>query len=556
MSNQQQPIPTIWTTGWTTVMNTGTWRSQIPVHAWRPSPCHVDCPVSGEIPVWIAQISAGDYMGAWLTLVKHNPFPSVIGRVCHHPCENNCNRQVMESSVGINSLEHFVGDYALQQGWALPAAASAKGKKVAVVGGGPAGLSCAYQLRTLGYDVTLFEEDAELGGLLRHGIPEYRLPKKVADAEIRRVVDMGVQVKAGMCIDTAEKLKALQSDYDAVFLAIGAKKAKRLKQLSAFDKRVMDGLQFLRDVAGGAAPELGRRVVVIGGGSAAMDVARTARRMGKDVTMIALETRETLPAQEEEVVEAMEEGVVLHDGAQVSMVEEEEACLGLTCQKVRLDPDAPIGEFRPIAFEGTDFSLKADNIIVTIGQDPELDAFKQLFTLERGAILTDDEAATGQKGVFAGGDAASMMRYVSTAIGQGERAALAIALYLGDKTVEQRPVSSMDQAVKKEEINLFYFDPMARHERERASVVDRLESFDEVQKVLAETDALDEASRCFSCGACIECDNCFIFCSDMAVKKDSDLPEHYFILDQYCKGCGLCVAECPRGAVTMKVEER
>ena len=556
MSDQKQPIPTAWTTGWTTVMNTGTWRSQIPVHTWRPSPCHVDCPLGGEIPVWIAQIADGDYLGAWLTLVKHNPFPAVIGRVCHHPCEGNCNRQAMESAVGINSLEHFVGDYAIAEGWELPEPVADKGKTVAVVGSGPAGLSCAYQLRSLGYDVTLVEEETELGGLLRHGIPEYRLPRSVVEAEIKRVVDLGVQTKVGTAIDTADKLKALQGEYDAVFLAIGAKKAKRLKQLSEFDKRVMDGLEFLRDVAAGRAPQLGQRVVVIGGGSAAVDVARTARRMGKDVAMIALETRETLPAQEEEVVEALEEGIQLYDGAMVAMVEEEQACFGLSCQKVRLDPDAPIGEFRPLAFEGTDFSLKADNIIVTIGQDPELAAFKDLFVIDRGAIVIDDEAATGQKAVFAGGDAASMVRYVSTAVGQGERAALSIALFLGDKTVEQRPVIGMDEAVKKEEINLFYFEPINRHERERTSAAQRLGSFDEVQKALTEVDAQDEAARCFSCGACIECDNCFIFCSDMAVKKDEDLPEHYYILDQYCKGCGLCAAECPRGAVTMKVEER
>ena len=427
----QQPVPTIWTTGWTTVMNTGTWRSQIPIHAWRPSPCHVDCPVGGEIPVWIAQVADGDYMGAWLTLVKHNPFPAVIGRVCHHPCELNCNRQALESSVGINSLEHFVGDYAIEQGWSLPEPVAAKGGKVAVVGGGPAGLSCAYQLRSLGYDVTVFEATDALGGLLRHGIPEYRLPKAVVDAEVERIVALGVEVKLQAPIDTSEKLRQLQKDYDAVFLAIGAERAKRLAQLSVFDKRVMDGLDFLRRVAAGEKPELGERVVVIGGGSAAMDVARTVRRMGKAVSMIALETRETLPAQEEEVVEALEEGVELFAGAQVSLVEEEEACFGLTCQKVRLDPDAPPGEFRPIAFEGTDFTLKADNIIVTIGQDPEIAAFKGLFVVERGAIVTDEESGTGVEGLFAAGDVAGLVRYVSTAIGQGERAALSMALYPG-----------------------------------------------------------------------------------------------------------------------------
>ena len=188
-------IPTAWTTGYTDIFNTGTWRAATPVHEWRPSPCHVSCPIDNAIPQWIKLIGEGAYEEAWLSLVETNPFPAVTGRVCHHPCEGDCNRAVLEGPVGINGLEHFLGDQALQQGWALPAAGKPLGRRVAVVGGGPAGLSCAYHLRRLGYDVTVIEARPKLGGLLRYGIPEYRLAAEVVDKEIQRIVDLGVHVR-------------------------------------------------------------------------------------------------------------------------------------------------------------------------------------------------------------------------------------------------------------------------------------------------------------------------------------------------------------------------
>src|SRR5680860_185886 len=197
MANSQTEIPTTWTTGWTDVLETGTWRSAIPVHAWQPSPCHVRCPVGGAIPEWIRDIEEGDYHAAWLKVVENNPLPAVTGRVCHHPCESDCNREQLEGPVGVNSLEHFLGDYALGQGWELTGPAEERGQSVAVVGGGPAGLSCAYHLRRLGYEVTLFEARPELGGLLRYGIPAYRLPREVLAQEIGRIIDLGVKVRTG-----------------------------------------------------------------------------------------------------------------------------------------------------------------------------------------------------------------------------------------------------------------------------------------------------------------------------------------------------------------------
>ncbi|HZK49428.1 MAG TPA: FAD-dependent oxidoreductase, partial [Thermoleophilia bacterium] len=260
-------VPTIWTTGWTDVFNTGTWRAATPVHEWRPSPCHVDCPIGNAIPRWIKPIAEGAHEEAWLALVDTNPFPAVTGRVCHHPCEGHCNREVLEAVVGINGLEHFLGDRALEEGWALPAPGDPQGKSVAVVGGGPAGLSCAYHLRRLGYEVTVLEARPALGGLLRYGIPEYRLPAPVVDAEIRRILDLGVEVRTNTPVADAAALERLRREFDAVFVAVGAQQAKTLAHLEqgAGAGRVLDGLEYLRRCIEGVARDLGERMTVVGG---------------------------------------------------------------------------------------------------------------------------------------------------------------------------------------------------------------------------------------------------------------------------------------------------
>ncbi len=551
MAGQIKEIPPVWTTGWTDILNTGTWRSAIPVHQRTFSPCQVNCPAGGEIPVWLEQVRKGEYRQAWLTLTANNPFPAVTGRVCHHPCESFCNRKEYDGAVTINALEQFIGDLALSEGWALPQPASGKDVRVAVIGGGPAGLSCAYQLRLSGYGVTVFEENPEPGGVLRYGIPGYRLPKEIVAGEINRLLKTGIEIRANTTI-RADDIPQLEKEYAALCLAMGAPRAKTLHQFSAADPRVLNGLQFLAAVNRDDIPPLGRQVVVIGGGSVAMDVARAARRLNKQVAVLALEDRQSLPAQADEVLEALEEGVAIHDGVMVQTAAGHGEQLNLTCVKVVLDSTAPAGVLRPVPVPGTDFQLFADAVIVAVGQDPELTGYATILQVKNNIIEVDARRYTGRPGVFACGDAAGDDRFVSAAIGGGKRAAQSIKEFLAGPPALAGVGAPPPETVSFKEINTFYFPGMPRAEKETVAPRQRLQNFQEVKLNLSPAEAAVQAERCFSCGHCLKCDNCFYYCPDMAIVKDPALELGYWILDQYCKGCGLCVEECPRGAVLLK----
>lgn len=549
---QVKEIPTAWTTGWTDIFNTGTWRSAFPYHYSRPSPCHNACPISGEIATWVQQVKNKKYYDAWLTLVDNNPLPAVTGSICHHPCEQSCNRKEYDGALAINTMERFVGLLALEENWSLPKSDKITNRKVAVVGGGPAGLSAAYQLRRMGYKVTIFESRPQLGGLLRYGIPAYRLPKDILDQEIDRLLQTGIEVQTGTAV-TKEELKQLKDKYDAVFIATGAQNSKKLPQFNN-EPWLFDGLEFLEKVSKGEAPELGERVVVIGGGSAAMDVTRTAIRLGKKVYTIALETKDIMPAQKEELEEALEEGMYLYDGAMVeSVTASKEKGIRLNCIKVLLDQNVPPGVIKPIPQPGTNFSIEADNVIPSIGQDADLSVLEGIVETNGSLIKVDQNLATSEEKFFAGGDLARQDRFVSAAIGDGKLAARSIASAFGDLKVESKKA---EEEVAFKDINTFYFPIASRIEEPILDVSERIQNFKEVRVRPSETEILSEAERCFSCGNCIECDNCFYFCPDMAVKRDPSREEKYYVLEQYCKGCGLCVEECPRGAVTLKEEEK
>jgi NADPH-dependent glutamate synthase beta subunit-like oxidoreductase len=559
MGREEKKVPSIWTTGWTDILRTGTWRNAIAVHQKRPAPCHGACPVGGEIPVWVQQLRNGKVQEAWRTLVEHNPIPASIGRTCHHPCEGGCNRKEYDGAVSVNALEQYVGDLAVEEGWEFPAPTAELDRKVAVIGGGPAGLSCAYQLRRKGFQVTLYDANPELGGVLRYGVPEYRLPKKVLAAEVGRIVELGIEVVAGRRI-TAADLGELETRHAAVFIAFGAHQPKHLPQFPGGDGRVIDALAYLKSIRLGSPLLLGRKVLVIGGGSVAMDVAGSALRQGSKVRVLALETRETMPAPAEEIEDVLEEGAVLMDGAMAKSVADTGSALKLHCVKVKLDPQAPAGTIRPLEVSGTDFEFEADTVILAVGQDPELADWETRIAIDRSMVVVDGNFMTSRPGIFAAGDVAGSERFVSTAVGDGKKAAYHIAHYLGRQAAAVTDPADGElpepQEVAIADINTFYFPSLPKGERGKADPKDRKADFREIRLGLEAEQAQAQTERCFSCGNCVECNNCFYFCPDMAVVKDASSPTHYRVLDQYCKGCGCCLEECPRGAMGVKEETK
>jgi NADPH-dependent glutamate synthase beta subunit-like oxidoreductase/Pyruvate/2-oxoacid:ferredoxin oxidoreductase delta subunit len=528
--NQAALPPTTWTTGTTEANRTGTWRAALPEYRATPSPCKNACPVGGDIARWMQQAKAGDWHGAWQTLVDQNPFPAVAGYVCHHPCEASCNRAAYDGALAICALERHIGERALKEGWAFPEAPRGA-KRVAVVGGGPSGLAAAYHLRRRGHAVTLFEAGRELGGLLRSGIPPYRLPREVLDGEIRRILAMGVEASTETALASEAQFARISTEFDAVYLAMGAGVPKRLAQLDYGQDWVMDGAEYLALANAGRAPKLGARLAVIGGGSAAMDVARSARRLGHEVTLISLELEPQMPAQREEVVEARAEGVRFIPGAMLRSVARDGAQLRLNCVHVNFSG----GNVDVIPDTG--FAIDANAVVTAIGQDPQLEPLRARQKAENGLLWTDARGATSREGVYAGGDAASLQRFVTHAIAMGRRAAEAI-----DRQLRREPPAKLAERapVPFAAINTFYHYPAPRVPGGR----------DAASQTAA---AVAEASRCFSCGECTLCDNCFNFCPDMAVKRTAG---GYAIAEEYCKGCGLCVRECPTGSIVMTEELR
>ena len=505
--NAPQPIPPIWTTGSTEAVKTGTWRAALPHYIDAPSPCHQACPVNGDIAEWIGLARQRDFRAAWDVLTRHNPFPAVAGRVCHHPCETACNRSGFDSPLAICKLERTVGDLALEHGWAYTAPEVEQARHVAIVGGGPSGLSAAFQLRRRGFKVTIYEAQAELGGLMRYGIPAYRLAREVLDGEIAAIVALGVEVRCGHALATREDFDALCRTHDAVYVATGARRPKRLPQLPAGAAWWMDGAEYLARANVGAPPALGRRLVVIGGGSAALDAARSARRAGHEVTILALESTLQMPAQREEVAEALEEGVTLVAGAMLeAATPRADGGVALDCVRVRFEPGAERGKF----------------------------------TLAR---------------VWAGGDVSSMARFVTEAIGMGKRAAIAIAKALQPDA--ETPAVAEHAVVGLGNIATYYYAKQPRATESHRPVGERLASGAEVQLGLEIEAALAETERCFSCGLCISCDNCLHYCPDLAIQRvDAADGGGYIVLADYCKGCGICVKECPTGSMTMLEETK
>jgi 2-oxoacid:acceptor oxidoreductase delta subunit (pyruvate/2-ketoisovalerate family) len=526
---------------------TGTWRTERPVYVDRLPPCNAQCPAGEDIQGWLLLAESGDYETAWRHLTRDNPFPAIMGRVCYHSCEGACNRAKLDAAVGINSVERFLGDQALERGWAFDAPPAATDRHVLIVGGGPSGMSAAYQLRRLGHAVTVLEAGPLLGGMMRFGIPKYRLPRAVLDAEMQRIVAMGVTVQLNTKVfDLARTMK--EGGYDAAFLAVGAHIAKRTYIPAKDSSRILDAVAVLRSMEGadGAEqPMLGRRVVVYGGGNTALDVARTAKRLGATEAIIVYRrTREKMPAHDFEVEEALQEGVLVKWLSTIKAAGDG----ALTIEKMVLDGQGlpqPTGEFE---------TLEADSLILALGQDVDLSLLDDVpgLTLKDGVVQVDPATMmTSHPGLFAGGDMVPAERNVTVAVGHGKKAARHIDAWLRGAKVE---VAVKHGAATFERLNSWYYSDAPKTLQPQLDIARRTSSFDEVQGGLSADNALFEARRCLSCGNCFECDNCYGVCPDNAVIKLGPGKGYEFNYD-YCKGCGVCVAECPSGSIDMRPEE-
>jgi 2-oxoacid:acceptor oxidoreductase delta subunit (pyruvate/2-ketoisovalerate family) len=524
---------------------TGNWRTERAVYVDRLPPCNNACPAGENIQAWLYEAEEGGegYERAWRKLMEDNPFPAVMGRVCYHPCETACNRVQLDEAVGINSVERFLGDEAIRNGWKVESATQDSGKRVLVVGAGPSGLSAAYHLIRLGHSVAVYDAGPAPGGMMRFGIPRYRLPRDVLDAEIQRVVDLGVRLELNATV-TSMLETMHDGEFDAAFLAVGAHLGKRAYIPAGSASHILDAVSLLRSMEGEEKPRLGRRVVVYGGGNTAIDAARTAKRLGAEEAIIVYRrTRERMPAHDFEIEEAESEGVLMKWLSTIKRAEEGK----LVLERMELDENGfpqPTGELE---------ELGADAVVLALGQETDLSLLDGVpgLEVEDGVVKVGPNMMTGYPGIFAGGDMVPAERTVTVAVGHGKKAARFIDAWL--RGCEYQPAPKHELA-DFELLNTWYYSDAPRTVQPQLELARRQSTFDEVVGGLDESNALYEARRCLSCGNCFSCDNCYGVCPDNAVIKLGEPGERYVIDYDFCKGCGICVAECPCGAIEMVPE--
>jgi NADPH-dependent glutamate synthase beta subunit-like oxidoreductase len=506
-------------------------------------PCNAGCPAGENIQAWLSHILAGRHEQAWRELVTNNPLPAVHGRVCYHPCESVCNRANLDSAVSIHSVERFLGDLALEKGWQFDPPAVRSVKLVLVIGAGPSGLSAAYHLARFGHEVEIRDAGAEPGGMMRYGIPSYRLPRDVLTAELSRISALGVKMTGQHKVDdlVAEKR---EGSFDAVFVAVGAHLSRRVDIPARDTGPMLDAVSFLRSVASGERPVIGRRVAVYGGGNTAMDAARVAKRLGADEALIVYRrTREQMPAHAEEAEDAEREGVRINWLRTIKEMDGSE----MQVEVMELDESGfpqPTGRFE---------TLSADTVILALGQETDTEFLHRVPGVEfekDGTVKVSTSMETGSPGLFAGGDMVPSERTVTVGVGHGKKAARHIDRWLkGADGV----VAAKHELAAFDRLHLWYFGDNARRQQPELAPEERVADFDEVVGGLSAEEAVYEAGRCLSCGNCFECDGCLGSCPEDAVIKLGVGNRYRFNYDR-CTGCGACFEQCPVHAIEMVAE--
>ena len=537
---------------------TGNFRFYRPVYRDKTPPCNHACPTGEQIQKYLDHVKHDRYLDGYLTITEDNPMPSVTGRVCYHPCETACNRAAHDEPIGIRGVERFLGDYGLKLAdnpvkRDLP---PLNGKTVAIVGSGPGGLGCAYHLRRKGYASVIFEALDKPGGMLRAGIPAWHLPEEILDAEIAKLLDLGgIEIQCGVRAGAADgelRLDELARRYDAVFLALGQDVGRRLDAEGAQARGVIGALEFLRETGLGRPVKTGTNVLVIGGGNTASDAARSALRLGgetAEATIVSLEAEDELLIVAEDLAQAREEGVRFRpQTALVRVLADDEGNVraAVLCQ-ASLQRDSH-GAVTPQLTEGTEVEVPCDTILVAIGQVQVLNWLPADCT-ERGRLSADEYGRIPHPSgtVFTGGDVMRGPSMVVDALGDGKRAARDIDRVLSAEPLRpDNPVEVMPY----EKLNTAYFRHAPRTEAPLAPATTRRTSqVTEVTLAYSREEALAEADRCMSCGVCNGCDNCYIVCPDVSVMRDARENGHYSIRTHYCKGCLVCVQECPTGCL-------